>query len=101
VHRSVISFGTTDVSFLTNSMVQNPPKTVDVQPVNKFPTFIKPQNFITMFTKQRHWILSWATLIQLNSSQHIFLRPIIWSSQSHMGFPICSFSPRVFNQIFG
>jgi hypothetical protein len=37
----------------------------------KFPAFYATWNFITVFTRARHWIQSWARWIQSTPSQHI------------------------------
>jgi hypothetical protein len=40
-------------------------KLIATQLVKKFPSFYGTRRFITMFTRSRHWSLSWVTLINL------------------------------------
>jgi hypothetical protein len=40
------------------------------------------RKFITVFTRTRHWILSWATWIQSTLSQHISPRSVLISSSN-------------------
>jgi len=57
------------------------------QLVNEFPAFYRAPRFITVFTRARHWPLSWASWIQFTLSQSISLRYIIiLSSHLHLVF---------------
>jgi len=53
------------------------------QPVMKFPAFYGIQKFITVFTTNRHWSVSWARCIQSTPTHCISLRPTLILS-SHL-----------------
>jgi hypothetical protein len=54
--------------------------------VKNFPSSYGTSRFVTVFTKTRYWILSWASLIQYATINHILLRSIlIVSSHRRLG----------------
>jgi hypothetical protein len=54
----------------------------------KFTAFYGTPSFITVFTRTRHWSLSWATWIQFTPSHPIYLRSIlILSSHVRLRLP--------------
>jgi hypothetical protein len=58
------------------------------QLVSKFPAFCGTRRFITMFTRARHWSLSWARCIHSTPSHPVSLRHIlILSSHVYQGLP--------------
>jgi hypothetical protein len=63
-------------------------------PVESFPTCYGTRSFITVFTKARHWSLSWAKWIQSVPPYPIYLRSIlILSSYLRLSFWISHGSP--------
>jgi hypothetical protein len=52
-------------------------KVIVIQLVTKFPNFNGIRRFITVFTRSRHWSLSWIRWIQSIPYAPIFLRSII------------------------
>jgi hypothetical protein len=66
-------------------LLEKPPV---VQLLKYFPTFCGTRRFITMFTRARHWSLSWARWIQSTPPHPISLN--IPHSKSHVHFPLLS-----------
>jgi hypothetical protein len=54
-----------------------PQKLIVTQLVKKFPAFYGTRRFITVFTRTRHWSLSWARWIQSTPSHTVSLRSIL------------------------
>jgi hypothetical protein len=52
-------------------MEQSPSWEANSYSVNKFPAFYRTWRFITVFTRPRHWSLSWVRCIQTTSSNPI------------------------------
>jgi len=66
---------------LTNSMKQSPlRKLIVAQLFSIFPAFYGIRSFITTPTKARHWILSWASSIQITPPHTMSLRSILMLS---------------------
>jgi len=53
------------------------------QPAKKFSAFYGSRMFITVFTRARHWSLSWARWVHSIPFHHIFLRSVLILS-SHL-----------------
>jgi hypothetical protein len=66
------------------------------QLVKKFPAFYGTRRFMTVFTRARHWSLSWVRWIQSTPSHLISLRLILILS-SHLGVRLPSV---LFRQVF-
>jgi len=74
---------------VTNSMERSPSSGTNSHTVEKFLTFYGTQRFIIVFTRVRHWYLSWARWLQSTHSHPISLWSIlILSSRLHLGLPI-------------
>jgi len=69
------------------SMEQNPWKAYSRSADEKLPTFYGVRSFGVVFTRPRHWSLSWASLIQSTSSQHVPLRDRPPSHLKHRALP--------------
>jgi hypothetical protein len=46
-------------TILTDSQKQDPSREADSHSVKKFPAFYETQRFIIVFTRTRHWYISW------------------------------------------
>jgi hypothetical protein len=66
-------------------------KLIFVQLVKKFPSFYGTRRFITMFTRARHWSLSWVRWIQSTSSHPVSIYILIPSSHLRLGLQSCLF----------
>jgi hypothetical protein len=66
-------------------------KLIVIQLIKKYPCFLHgTRSFITVFTKARHWTLSWASWNQLAQSIPISERSrLILSSHLRLGLPSC------------
>jgi len=73
----------------TNSMEQITSWEAVTQVVKKFPVVYGTSSFIIMYTRARHWSLSWARWIRSTTpSRPIFLRSIpVLSSHLRLGLP--------------
>jgi hypothetical protein len=83
-----------EIFSLTHSMVQDIIWKVDCHSAcQKISCFhYGTQRFITVFTKARHWILSWASQIQFAPSIPISLRSILMlSSHLHLSLTVVSY----------
>jgi hypothetical protein len=70
-------------------------KLIITLPDNEFPVFYRTQRFITVFTRARHWSLSWVRWIQSTTSHTISPKSIIiWSSHPRLGLPSGLFPSR-------
>jgi hypothetical protein len=67
-------------------------KLVVTQLVKKFPAFYGTRRFITVFTRARHWSLSWARCIQSTTFHPISLKSSLISSHLRPGLPSGLFS---------
>jgi hypothetical protein len=63
-------------------------KPIVAQLVKKLPAFYWTRRFIAVFTRSRHWSLSWTRWIQSTTSGHISLRSISTLSSLRIGLPI-------------
>jgi len=59
------------------------------QLVKKFSAFYVSLRFITVFTRVRHWSITWAKWIQSTLSHPCFVRYILISSHLRLGLPSC------------
>jgi len=66
-------------------------KLIITQPIKKFPAFYGTKRFITVFTRVRHWFLSWARWIESTLPHHICLSSILILS-SYPQFMSCKWS---------
>jgi len=58
--------------YLTNS-IEHRPWEANSHSVNKFPALCGTRRYIAVFTKGRHWLLSWARWVQSTPSQTVSL----------------------------
>jgi hypothetical protein len=72
-------------------------KLVATQLVEKFPAFYWSWWFITLFTRDSQWSLSWAICIRPTFSQHIYIKSVQISSRLHLGLPsvLSGFPPKI------
>jgi hypothetical protein len=69
-----------EVSYVTSWSKVLLEKLIVTQLVKKFSAFCKTRRFINVFTKSRHWSLSWARWIQLSDSME---QSPSWEADSH------------------